>query len=177
MRFRSNTKSPFDPFLKRTPQFTCSERVNRGHHPRPSFPWFSSRSLFSHPSGSHPDPAGGSEHIPHKRDQKTVCACSPPIQSPWFPPRGDPRPLEADDRTDRRETSPEGCRRFQSVHWFCQTLFRIPAASGHQPNSIRMSFASLLLLLWKAKGTFCIRPEPISKNLYMVISPIIYKTD
>ena len=34
--------------------------------------------------------------------------------------------------------SPKGCRRFQSVHWFCQTLFRIPAASGH-PNSIRMS--------------------------------------
>ena len=76
-------------------------------------------------------------HIRPLPDQKTFCTCTSPIQSPWFSPCGDSRPLEANDRTDRRKTSQGDAAGSNQFTGFARPL----SGSRRHPVIIQITFA------------------------------------
>ena len=111
---------------------------------RPSFPQFSLNGLFSHSSGSRHRAIRPGRFVAPEATSRNRGPRKPFIPARrlfshrGFPLAGIPDPWKltpGQTVVERRR----GCRRFQSVPWLCQTLFRIPAASEIYPNSICIS--------------------------------------
>ena len=85
-------KAPFKPFLKRSPHFTCPERVNRGHVPAvlsmvfiarfvQSPIWFSSRPRRR--TGTHPATAGPENRLCLLAAHSVTVVLRAGIPDPW----------------------------------------------------------------------------------------------